>query len=58
MSLPIYLRILLSEVKLAVIPGRVFGADEYLRLSYATSMKNIAEGCDRIEEFINKILPR
>ena len=46
---------LLSEAKVAVVPGKVFGADDYLRLSYATSMKNIIQGLKRLEEFINKI---
>jgi aspartate aminotransferase len=50
-------QMLLSEAKVAVVPGGAFGANDYLRLSYATSMKNITKGLDRIEEFINKILP-
>ena len=48
-------KILLSEARVAVIPGNVFGADDYLRLSYATSMENITKGLNRIEELINKI---
>ncbi|MGD9014744.1 MAG: pyridoxal phosphate-dependent aminotransferase [Candidatus Omnitrophota bacterium] len=47
---------LLSAAQVAVVPGGAFGADDYLRLSYATSMKNIIEGLRRIEEFINKTL--
>jgi aspartate aminotransferase len=47
--------ILLSEAKLAVVPGEAFGADKYLRFSYATSMKNIAEGLNHIEEFTRHI---
>ena len=50
--------VLLSKGLVAVIPGKVFGADDYLRLSYATSMKNITQAANRIEELINKILPR
>jgi len=49
-------QMLLSEAKVAVVPGGAFGANDYLRLSYATSMKNITRGLDRIEEFINKTL--
>lgn len=48
--------ILLDEANVALVPGSVFGADEYLRLSYATSMKNISKGLERIEGLINKIL--
>lgn len=44
-------QILLEEAKIAVIPGSAFGADNYLRLSYATSMKNITKGMERLEEF-------
>ena len=46
--------LLLTEAKVAVLPGSPFGADDYLRLSYATSMKNITGGLDRIEEFAKK----
>lgn len=45
--------LILDEAKVAVIPGSPFGADNYLRLSYATSMDNIVEGLNRIEEWIN-----
>lgn len=47
--------LLLTEAKVAVLPGIPFGADGYLRLSYATSMKNITGGMDRIEEFAGKV---
>ena len=47
--------LLLTEAKVAVLPGSPFGADNYLRLSYATSMKNITGGMDRIEEFARKV---
>jgi len=45
-------QILLEEVKIAVVPGSAFGEDNHLRLSYATSMKNITKGVDRLEEFM------
>jgi aspartate aminotransferase len=48
-------RVLLDEEKVAVIPGAGFGLDEYIRLSYATSMDIIETGIDRIAMFINKI---
>lgn len=41
---------LLETVKVAVIPGAGFGSDNYIRLSYATSLKIIEEGLDRIEK--------
>ena len=47
--------ILLNEANVAVIPGSAFGAEGYIRLSYATSIENISKGLERIEEFINKI---
>ena len=43
---------LLDEGKVAVIPGIGFGDDDYIRLSYATSMENIKEGLRRIKEII------
>ncbi|MDP3041697.1 MAG: pyridoxal phosphate-dependent aminotransferase [Candidatus Omnitrophota bacterium] len=46
---------LLNGVHVAVVPGGVFGDDNYIRLSYATSMENIIEGLNRIEQFINKL---
>ncbi|MFC1657780.1 pyridoxal phosphate-dependent aminotransferase [Candidatus Omnitrophota bacterium] len=44
--------ILLSQARVAVVPGGAFGADAYLRFSYATSMDNITEGTNRIAKFI------
>ena len=46
---------LLREENVAVIPGIGFGLDDYIRLSYATSMENIENGIDRIEKFLNKL---
>ncbi len=43
---------LLNEHKVAVVPGKPFGHDENIRLSYACSMDNIREGMDRLETFI------
>ncbi len=42
---------LLEQEKVAVVPGIAFGADNYIRLSYATSVANIEKGLDRIEKF-------
>jgi len=46
---------LLEEEKVAVIPGAAFGLDKFIRLSYATSQKDIEEGLNRIENFIKKL---
>ncbi|MDZ7671670.1 MAG: pyridoxal phosphate-dependent aminotransferase [Halanaerobiales bacterium] len=46
---------LLEYKKVAVIPGVAFGADDYIRLSYANSLENIKKGLKRIEEFINEL---
>jgi len=42
---------LLEQEKVAAVPGIAFGADDYIRLSYATSMGNIQKGLDRLEKF-------
>ena len=41
---------LLEEARVAVVPGSGFGADDYIRLSYATSSTNIEKGLARIAE--------
>ena len=46
---------LLENEKLAVIPGKAFGLNNYIRVSYATSMEAIKEGLNRIESFIKKL---
>ena len=38
--------------KVAVVPGTGFGAPDFIRWSYATSMENIKEGLDRLEKFL------
>ncbi|WP_312452421.1 pyridoxal phosphate-dependent aminotransferase [Exiguobacterium sp.] len=42
----------LSEAKVALIPGSGFGAPDYVRLSYATDPARVLEALDRIEGFI------
>jgi aspartate aminotransferase len=42
---------LLEQEKVAAVPGIAFGADDYIRLSYATSMANIEKGLGRLENF-------
>ncbi len=44
--------LLLEHYRIALVPGQGFGAPEYARLSYATSMENIREGMNRLEAFL------
>ena len=46
-----FAEVLLKNTLTAVIPGIAFGADDYVRLSYATSEQNIQKGMQRIKEF-------
>ncbi len=41
---------LLKEARVAIVPGDAFGADDHIRLSYATSMANLEKSMDRIVE--------
>jgi aspartate aminotransferase len=43
---------LLTEAQVAVVPGSGFGADDYVRLSYATSMPAIEKGLARIAKAV------
>ncbi|MBW4692141.1 MAG: pyridoxal phosphate-dependent aminotransferase [Lyngbya sp. HA4199-MV5] len=43
---------LLEEQKVALIPGIAFGADDHIRLSYATDMDTIKKGMERLEAFV------
>ena len=42
----------LEQAQVAVVPCSGFGAPNFVRLSYATSMENIAAGMDRLEKFL------
>jgi len=46
---------LLKEANVAVVPGEAFGTDDHVRISYATSMKELERGLDRIHKFIEKL---
>jgi aspartate aminotransferase len=46
---------LLDEAKVAVIPGAPFGADSFIRLSFAASAETINKGMDRIEEWLKEV---
>ncbi len=43
---------LLEEQYVAAIPGVAFGADDYIRLSYAASMERIETGLERMAKFV------
>ena len=45
---------LLEEAMVAVVPGKAFGSDRHIRLSFATSMDNIQKGIKRIKEWFEK----
>lgn len=46
---------LLNECEVAVIPCEPFGADGYVRLSYAISQEDIKEGLSRIKAFMERL---
>jgi aspartate/methionine/tyrosine aminotransferase len=46
--------VLLDEVEVAVVPGEPFGAPGHLRLSYALSDEDLAEGLTRIQGLIDR----
>ncbi|KAA0550226.1 pyridoxal phosphate-dependent aminotransferase [Bacillus sp. BGMRC 2118] len=45
---------ILDEEKVALIPGSGFGADDYIRLSYATSLSLLQEAVERIQSFMTR----
>ena len=45
---------LLDEALVAVVPGIAFGSDRHVRLSYATSIREIERGLDRIEKWLKQ----
>jgi aspartate/methionine/tyrosine aminotransferase len=46
---------LLKHARVAIVPGDAFGTNEFIRLSYATSMENIEEGMNRIIDAVRKL---
>ena len=46
---------LLEEQKVALVPGAAFGTDDCVRLSYSLSTKEILEGLDRIDAFLESL---
>jgi hypothetical protein len=48
---------LLREATVAIVPGDSFGADDYVRLSFATSMENLNKGLERIGRALSELKP-
>lgn len=46
---------LIRDMKVAVVPGAAFGADENIRMSYACSKENITDGIERLAAFTAKL---
>jgi aspartate aminotransferase len=46
---------LLNEAEIALIPGSAFGAEGYLRISYATSMEKLVEAMKRMRAALAKL---
>lgn len=49
-----FAEVLLEKALVALVPCESFGAENYLRWSYATSTENIAEGLNRLENFLKE----
>lgn len=46
---------LLAEANVAAVPGEAFGTDRHVRISYATSMKELERGLERLHKFIGQL---
>jgi aspartate aminotransferase len=46
---------LLDEYKIAAVPGIAFGADRFIRFSFATSMEVIEDGMKRFAEALGRL---
>jgi aspartate aminotransferase len=49
-----FAKALLEQANVAVVPGLPFGCDKNIRLSFATSMANITEGINRLENWLKQ----
>ncbi len=47
---------LLASQQVAVIPGLPFGADDHVRISYATDLETIRKGMERFGKFVGQIV--
>lgn len=48
-----WVKALLDEEKVALVPGSGFGSPDNVRLSYATSLDQLEKAADRIKHFVN-----
>ena len=46
---------LLEQEKVAAVPGIAFGADDYIRISYATGLSTIEKGLERMDRFVRSL---
>jgi len=46
---------LLHEAKVVTVPGEAFGTAEHIRLSYAVSHQDVAEGLTRMKDFFSNL---
>jgi len=44
---------ILSQAEVALVPGSAFGAPGYMRISFATSMDNLQQAMQRLEQLFN-----
>lgn len=47
--------LLLTHAHMAFVAGEAFHADDYMRICYAASMKDIEEGMNRLEDFLKRV---
>ena len=50
-----FCKALLETQQVAAIPGVAFGADDHVRLSYATDRTSIEKGMDRLDKFVGSL---
>lgn len=44
----------LTNYQVAVVPSDAFGVENYIRISFATAMRDVVEGGNRIEKFVKE----
>ena len=50
-----FARKLLHDAHVASVPGEGFGTQEHIRLSYATSQKELDRGLERLKRFVESL---
>lgn len=50
-----FVKDLLAQKEVAVVPGLAFGSEGYFRFSFATDIQSIRKGIKRIEEFVKTL---